>query len=819
MNPIYKFTLAVGSGTASQAYPLYGGDLAKVFEREGNQMFYRAKLNGSLSFVGPDFTTINTAAFDAKFSLKIYSSYDGGSTWSEYWRGKFYKTDCEFDEDSKSISVTPNADDDYEAVLAGLDKEYNLIDLAPACTPIKMDKRPMVQVYIPGDSVVACFLGGMWWEQECNEVDEYETYQVGGVDYNTLQYKYQFALNKFYTRITYIGTPSPALPSVLEGANAANNDGSKYFDFTTGGYRIIRQQLANSWDGIYITEVSSGTLLWSNNTVAREYHGTYDVTLQAVNTASGNITLHIETIPLYARCVCDVDSIRGNATFPIPEDDMCWDSRNYKRIIGYSFPDTMSFNTNLSSTPTKWGIYQPGSYYIEPSTAKEFYPVCRNSWGAISAWYSFPADPTLVQLFEQSARAELVLKDAYPLWSVISVLLGEVAPGITHDKTTTYSQFLYGSENPISHVSQTLVISPKSNLVKAGYDQPAQKAPITLGRVLAMLRDCFRCYWYIEDGKLKIEHVLFFRKGGSYTDDQGYDIDLTSQVVTRNGKHLSYATNKFTFDKPDMAARYQFSWMDDVTELFEGLPIDIVSNYVNPDNTQEVSVDNFTSDADYILLNPETISLDGFVLFAAVEQSAELVESTTQNRALLVTGDTAVVSGYQVSNKILVNGQGITSTAEAPSGSIYATYLVYDANDNLIRFGSSANYEYQPGDHSVRFTFYSTANAHYSTLMLPYVNFVRNYTDHYLQNAYVAFIALQTYYKYDMPAKNYKIDGTTYTALGVKRLKHQTLNFPAPTDPNLLKLVKTSLGEGEIQKISINLSSRNAKVDLMYDTE
>ena len=33
---------------------------------------------------------------------------------------------------------------------------------------------------------------------------------------------------------------------------------------------------------------------------------------------------------------------------------------------------------------------------------------------------------------------------------------------------------------------------------------------------MTMLRDIYKCYWYIEDGKFKIEQVSWFRNGGSY---------------------------------------------------------------------------------------------------------------------------------------------------------------------------------------------------------------------------------------------------------------------------------------------------------------
>ena len=100
-----------------------------------------------------------------------------------------------------------------------------------------------------------------------------------------------------------------------------------------------------------------------------------------------------------------------------------------------------------------------------------------------------------------------------------------------------------------------------------------------------------------------------------------------------------------------------------------------------------------------------------------------------------------------------------------------------------------------------------------------YINFTINQTDHILQNAYVAFCFLQRYYAYDMPGRNYAINGVQMVAQGIKKLKNQTIRFPLLNDPDLVELVKTNLGNGTIEKLSINLSSRNANATLKYDTE
>ena len=712
MNPIYRFELSQNGANTRAAKPNYNNDLSIEYALEQNEEFYRGKLSGKLTFQQDDYAYIKNAAFDTQFDVVIFISYDAGLTWAQYWKGKFFKTDCEFNDNDQTAIVTPSLNDRYNDVLAGLEKEYNLIDLAPVIQPIKYDKRPMIQVYVPGQSVIGCFLSGMWWEQECEVV----------TDETALVQTYKFAKNRSLRVINVLQQGSPEIPDVFVGEDTDT-------EFTSGNYKIkfISGQGVTQWQ---IIRVSDDTVLWFVNAIAT-IPG--ELTLDPVSGsgATGQVKIYInEAVPVYARYVTDVESASGVTAYSIPDNDIVANNRNYHYILGYYFPSTITVSTRLTADPTKWGIYQPGQYYQQPYVlgGGEFYPIARAAWGRVSLWFSFYVFDWLI---EEQWRKEYTLKDAFPIYSVISVLLGQISPTITHDGTTDYSSFLYAANNPISNIAQTLFITPKSNVINSGYDQPAQKAPITLRQVLNMLRDCFRCYWFIDDdNRFRIEHISYFMNGGAYPGTPNYPVvgmDLTALKVTRNGKPWSFARNQYQFDKPDMAARYQFGWMDAVTELFDGFPIDIVSKYVNPENIENIDIAQFTSDIDYILLNPENISQDGFVLLAAVL--------------------------------------------------------------------NSGNYK------------------------LPYLNFVIDSTDHILQNPYVAFIFLQGYYAYDMPATNYRINGVDIVAIGRKKLKTQTIKFPVLTEPNMTELVKTGLGNGTIQKMSVNLSSRNANTTLKYDTE
>ena len=840
MNPIYKFELTA-NGTTQRAFPIYKDDLAKDFEQESNQEFFRAKLSGKLTFQRDDYTFIVSKAFDTQFILEIFISYDAGQSWTSYWRGTFWKTDCDFDGDAETVIVQPTVWDQYNDVLAGMDKEYNLIELAPEILPVMADKRPMVQVYVPGQSVIGCFLSGMWWEQEAKP-ESNETKLVND---------FKFALNKVMTIADVSGSMSPQLPNmfskVFSGDARFNPQAQGTQEFNASGYKLVYSYGSGSSGQQYswtIVRTSDNVSLW--NLVAPNQTPPLlpvQITLTPVSGsgASGNVTLFVHDLPVYSRFVLDTAQISGLDTYQIPDNDIVDNNRNYTRIIGYYFPDTIYFSTSLTSTPNQWGLYQPGQYYQPPYLAlsPELFPVARNAWGRVSIWFTFSEVDWVV---EESGRQSFTIRHAYPLASVISVLLAKIAPGITHAGTTDYSQFLYGTN--LIDITQTLLITPKSNIVTAGYDQPAQKAPITLKNVTDMLRDCFRCYWFIDkQNRFRVEHIQYFRNGGSYSGSPVVGIDLTTHPVTRNGKAWAFARDQYKFDKPEMAARYQFGWMDDVTQLFEGFPIDIVSKYVNPDNIEQINVSKFTSDIDYILLNPGSVSKDGFVLLAAqfVQYGPELFDKNSAQIGKYIIPEsgtedsnaTCVITDYVPINEngLIITGTGIFFTANV--GIKY-----YDENKNLIGVMPTTEAITNTGSGFVVARKYNAAyirttirgyteqrittwsiRALVNSYQLPYVNFNFDGTDHILQNAYVAFCILQRYYAYDMPAYQYEINGEQMYANGIKKLKNQTLRFPVFNDPDLVQLVKTNLGNGTIEKLSVNLSSRNATATLKYDTE
>lgn len=733
MTPKYKFYLQIGEDGEKQVVnPNYKDDLALDYELETNQRFYRAKLSGKINFVRADYDIINDAPFDSEFFLYIEKSDDWGQTYNQYYKAKFMKTDCTFNDDDKLVTVQPETIDEYNNVLAGLEKEYNLIELAPQIEFLTIRKRPLIQIYVPGDSIVSCFLGGTNWEQDANVI----------TDQNALVNTYYFALCNVLKEIRITGNSNPNVNGLYAGRMADGDNPSsltgKLYSLDNNNYyiRITQGKFQGTPFGfvsVAIVRISDGKdlFLYTRRTEGEPFDNLeFDIPAADGSGATGTAHADMKSYNVYARYLCDVEKIDNLNTYPIPDNDIVENNRNYHRAIGYAI-DVAYISNSFSEEPTEYGLADNGKYFEPPYSifGDVFYPIARSTWRYASIWFEFSSYDWIL---EKKARKAYTLRDVFTLSSCINVLLKEFAPGITHEATPEYSQFLYNTNNPISGKSFKLLISQKSNVINGEYHTPAQKAPITLQQIMTMLRDIYKCYWYIEDGKFKIEQVSWFRNGGSYGYNPIIDYDLTQLENVRNGKKLAFATSEYSFDKVEMPERYQFEWMDDVTTPFEGLPIEITSKYVTAGKIEEINISNFTSDIDLMLLNPGAISSDGFALFAAV----------------------------------------------TPSGG--------------------------------------------GQLELPFTRQTVEDVEYYLQNGYLAFINIQpTYWVYDMPARNFKINNAQSHAMGgIERKKKQTLNFPAgTTDPNPMQLVKTYIGNGQVDKLSVNLCSRNIKATLKYDTE
>lgn len=838
MNPIYQFYLEVDNDSRLTT-PVYKDDLTKDLELETNQRFYRSKLSGKISFIREDYEWMLNKPFDSEFILNIKKSNDRGLTWGGYFKGKFMKTDCSWDDDNMKVIVKPDTFDNYNDVLAGLEKEYNLIELAPALTPVIIRKRPLIQLYVQGDSVLSCFIGGTYWEQSCDTI----------TSENDLRNKYYFALASQIREINMTGSGN---------YNISGLYGGKEGKYTKQGddYYIEYQTAPGPWwvgdiNVFVVFRTSDKKALYQSQTYGSpNINDTLTFTPVQNSGATGSFQGDVATYNVWLRYLLDREYLSPYNTYSIPQDDMTDDNLNYRYCIGL-LADVAYISLNFSTEPSQYGRADSGLYFKPPYSISgtRFYPIAKSRWRHASLWFAFSWSDWL---FEPRGRQPYILRDCYDFASVIQVLLNQFSPGITHQATAEYSQFLYSDRNPISGNKFNLILSQKSNMLHGSLAQPAQKAPITLQDITNLLRDCYRCYWYIdEQNRFRIEHIEWFRNGGTYGGGTQLTADLTSLTNIRNDKKWGFATSAWDFDKVDMPERFQFKWMDDCTESFEGYPIEVLSKYVTAGKIEDVNVSKFTSDVDYMLMNPNAIAQDGFALFAAVNENALPIGYPGYNfyngyiaaDGTKKTGTNSGEDGYgwmytecdaisEQIYKLLDNTGTVINTGVYwhffdirgnSMGRASTTSGTVTCPSGCYTLGLSFRYQTDATPTSLPVLtdyYYRISSVQCQALSLPFITFGSLSSEIRTQNGLASWLYLQpAYYVYDLPARRVKINNNETYAYGVDRKKKQTVEYPSIDDPDPIKLIKTYIGSGQIDKISVNLHSRMNKATLKYDTE
>ena len=709
---IYRFKV-----NGREVLPNYKQDMALEYTKEQGEQFYRSRLSGSLKFMGKDFEHLAAQSFEQEMGLLVESSSDRGESWTTYWTGVFYKTDGKWDFDNKIVEVNVEPKDIYTELLKGMEREYNLIELAPPIYPVLVDKRPLIQIYQAGSSTVGCFLGGNAWEQDVAS----PVWNVDAEHEESLQKKYHFTqTGTFYevkvTEFFDFGWPSnprhpdPQHPSnavgVYSGTDITRLIGPEGFYLSIGAFS----------EGTFIMHINiegTGQTLLTNIMARWNTSG-------AFSTLDGSYLLSATPVKrfVYSRYLTALPEMDGQIIHRLPSDDITPNNRNYQYAMEYASGGVV-FSSRVTSEPTKFGRREfewlnpaEPEYYLPPTDGDFlYYPVSRLNWGYHSIWFRFrEADAVL----EKSLRSTYTLPDAFKLVDAIKVLAEKIIGSSIEVRATEL-------EMDVEHM-----ITPKSNITAGSYSLAAQRAPVKLKELLAMLKDIFQSYWYLkmEDGKL----ILDIRPI-SWFNERPTSVDTTEITNKRNGLPWSFATDKVEYNKLDMPSRYEFGWAEPTSILFDGEPIEIRSKFVERDKVESISITKFNTDIDFMLLAPEKVNPDGFALLKTV--------TTPENN-----------------HKI----------------------------EYLIETGAA-------------------------------------YKE--LQNGYLSWYQLhEDTWCVDMPAERALVNGhlRLFYDNEIVKNKKQTISFPVGADPAPELLIKTSVGLGKIEKLSVYLHSRMAKAELRQNT-
>lgn len=649
--------------------------IKKKYKKETGQAFFRESLDGKINLFGLDYLLVKNASLEDTLHFNIYRND------ILFASSSFNKSDCKFDHFRKNVELKLTYHDKYSKILDAYDSTYDLIKLAPALTPLTLTKRCVAQIYIQGENVISNYAGGTYWETEVNEtVDDEDALlrkyyfskgpkfievslegfnydinaaytgiwdsniwnatsvrEVGGV-------KYKLPCSIKFTKVASSGdvvSGSIDIPYLSTGDGQAVTQGKRFYFYKFDTYRI---EIYTGRDGTGAKIYQSDKLYGKDtNFTLAVGEGLYPMTKIDQPTPAKdptpntfNLGEYVIEYQIWGRLLCDSDKVLGPEqeyidTYDLPRDDFATARRNYRKCIGITGFDSPNSVIKIyqqyqtSESPTSYGINDFGEYFIPPYSiyGQYYFPLSRSAWGNTSLWVMLDEMFAPSFGFEHwcsSSYKEYTIKECYHIGDAIKALLAKIDPTITHEKTAEYSSFLYGREGASAYYlgGCDVFITQKTNVLKGEYDQAAQKAEIKFKQLMDMLRDCYRCYWFIDEyNRFRIEHISFFINGQSYSSPIA-QFDLTQKKDKFNKKPALYDQRDIEYDKADLTSRYEFAWADDTTKAMGGdLYIDVNNEYIQKDKTEEVNVDGFTADIDYMLFLPDDFSEEGFALIMA----------------------------------------------------------------------------------------------------------------------------------------------------------------------------------------------------------
>lgn len=869
MNPKYRFFINDREFT-----PYYKDDLSLDTERESSRWFFRSKLSGKLKFIRDDFDYIDRQPLSTTFQLRIERRNATG--WAEYYRGRFFKTDCEFDRDNRIVTVVVDSQDNYVDILKNYDSEENLIPLAPDSVSVKTFVRPLLEVYLVqngvGSDKLSVFQGNHVWEKETNDSPS---------DENTLKNTYHFAAgrNVGIANVVYGGGNWTILEinnySGTYTLKRGSAEGKNRFYVNTRSLYCLKEINTSSYPTLYLyaynptTDSEEGDMIVGGWVFSRD-----KILIYRKSSATDFLVVNTLSSKIYQRVISAV----GKDNQRRSDSDITDTSlKVYPFAITENTAYEVIVSNEVSSEPTEWGRAENGGYFVRPANADQsFFPVFQSRWATISYWMQLTLTESTVDLENTPANLkEWVINDCYDIGNVIKVLLQKFAPEIKHEPLPEYSEFLYFAGDathsdlykpfptkPTSVPNFRLMICPKSNLLSVNYDKPAQIAKTSLQSIFNMLRDVYRLYWYIDDNKrLHIEHLQWFLNGGSYAGTGSASVDLTKIFDPRTRKAWSFGTDNWNYDKGELPDRFEFEWPEDAGAVFNGYPIEVKAPFVTDGKKEQVTVGSFMADIDTMLYNSGSVSSDGFVLLAANDK---FFGQSAQTSGWMKNDGTVEEpysgSAHRTYDASAQNLAGQTVKIRCWGSKTYPGCVCLDADRNVLQCYLNTTSEMTfmqnkqvliPSDTKYIVLNYangmgmtgpittSRLSSLYQTQSNPLAcvwNGSNLIPDHFyyqgrnanVQNFWASFLYVAPkFYVYDLPSDDCVINNGEETfgpeapiaVQSISKALKQQIDIPSPLAPriNPYQLVRTALGDGMVEKISLNLSSDKAEVQLKYE--
>ena len=637
----YKFYLSKNGGPKRMIEAGWTDAHTRALSRESSYLFLRASIEQPFLFYpGRGWEDITGGSIEDSWTLRIEQVGSGGNT--PYFTGFFTWVDCRFNADVKRLEVRLQPDDDYRVLLGNLNTEYNVLDLGLPRVAVTYVRKSLLQIDMGGGQVLHVQDGNAYERR-------YERTGPTG----------------FWGSTQYVGfvpgDASTGLPASLFGEyqfNPPATDSDELLQFVNSDWTIT---LFDAIDGDF-WEARSGSVTYTSPRVPGN----------SVRFAEG---FEFVWVSYRTRVLTNESSVGSIQTLPIVEGDHL--------AVGLAYQNAASYTVN--GLVWSWqgseydaghgrfaddGNFNGGQFVERP--AEVVARILRDKTDYAAAWFRWP--PSALADFQATEQEETV-NDAYLLSEVLNGVASAASSGrVLHG--TADSELLYGETDPISGAAnRRLVLIPTSNVTVRGYTNAATIAVTTAERLFNMLYAAKNAYWYVKDGRLKVEHYRHYIRGGTYGTAR-VGLDLRNRREAVNDLPWEYWSNSWEYDVEQMPERLEFSQGQTVSETFAGQPIVMVSRHAQAGQKEEVRADGFVFDLDYVLTSDDVNERDILVVEAVQQNNGNyrVVLETVGTVGGVQNGSLAMPYVHSTywreglpTRRAVLNGQEITADSVRPS--------------------------------------------------------------------------------------------------------------------------------------------------------
>ena len=753
-------------GTRLNVNPIYKDDLGISYEVEGKNKFLRRALSGNVTFIGADYDKIMNFNWQLSLRLVLQKSVNGGS-FSDYWEGEWQRTDCAITYDDKKIVVTPKVHDAYYNILDKYENEYNLIDLAPEIDRLLYFQRPVLQIYTYATGEVQNVIGNISFKAECDDSGISESDLTG----NVLRFTQISSIkeiqitNGTISSVNHTYSSAIPYPEIRPMGDAEHSytfkssDSEDYFIF-----RIKQGTQAGAYTLYYDFYNSSGSLVWSVTYTNVSWSYTLnliDINVDDTATLSGSsntATLKCSQIAhIYGRYLTLVDTTSGSGGKVATNDPFVDISTN-----NYPY------------------IYTPNSTQAQTITS------------AIVSTSRYSKSPTKYGRVEQSVE------------DIINTAAG-----------TSGQRYYYLPPNDSGYFSPFMESKWGGN---SYWLDASVNVEITAMRSLISLNDAFPFWSCIDKLAKQIDPRLSFK---NTTDHSNFLYAATNPVSgdTNPYRHLSVTqiTNvsrgEYTqaAQKGDATLKWFFDLMKNLFNCFwwvdeqYRIHIEHISYFENGGSytagEQAVGKD-LTA-----MYNPRNSKSWSFGLGECTFETDNVASRYEFEWGI---GATALFNG----NAIEVLSSNIDRKKKEE---ISVSHFVADMDYVIAAPSEFSN------DAWLIMTAHDLLHGGMETDLVdvPFSRYVKPDGTRYTfeaQNGYLSFAWLQPrYWTYGMSGSLISCNGQNIAAASLDRMRTQKVTVPYEDEEiDVTKLIRTSVGDGQIKRAVFGLESRCAEVTLKY---